>query len=98
MNNSGNGLFRGIRVFFGIFMVLVYFGMAYLMVINFFGWRQAPFTWLRWFFALVFGLYGIYRCYRQVKGIDYYRLNNDRKSEKSDNRIDELIKEEHKDE
>lgn len=85
---------RSIKIFFGIFMILLYFGMAALMVINFFGWNTPPFTWLRWVFAVVFGLYGIYRGYRQVKGIDYYRLRATPDSdEKRDTRIDELIQE-----
>ena len=44
---------------------------------NYFGWAETP-TWNlgRYSMAAVLALYGIYRCYRQVKGIDYYRLND----------------------
>lgn len=74
MNETG--MMRGVRVFFGIFMVLVYLGMAALLALNFFGWSNTP-LWngVRWTFAAIFALYGIYRCYRQVTGRDYYRLN-----------------------
>ncbi|CRH72502.1 Uncharacterised protein [Chlamydia trachomatis] len=67
---------QAVRVFFGIFMILVYLGMAALMVINFFGWNTPPFTQLRWVLAVIFAIYGLYRGYRQFKGLDYYRLNS----------------------
>lgn len=35
MKKTGNNIFRTLRVFFGLFMVIVYLGMAYLMFINF---------------------------------------------------------------
>ena len=93
MQVAGSNIFRALRLFFGIFMICVYLGMAALMVVNFFQWSSAL-TWFRWPLATVFALYGIYRCYRQVKGIDYYRV---RKSDadaspENDNRVDELIK------
>ena len=71
--STGNGITRGLRMFFGIFMVLVYLGMAYLLAVNFFDWSNAP-LWVavRWGMAVIFALYGVYRCYRQVRGIDYY--------------------------
>ena len=67
-------LFKAIRIFFGIFMILVYFGMAYLLYINFFGWTTEPWLTSRYVFAVILAVYGLYRCYRQIKGIDYYRL------------------------
>ena len=72
MKKTGNNIFRALRVFFGLFMVIVYLGMAYLMFINFFDWNTSL-TWFRYVLAVVFMLYGVYRCYRQVTGVDYYR-------------------------
>jgi len=74
MNETG--MMRSVRVFFGIFMVLVYLGMAILLATNFFGWSNTP-LWngIRWLFAAIFAIYGIYRCYRQITGKDYYRLH-----------------------
>lgn len=62
-----------IRTFFGVFMVCVYLGMATLMAINFFDWSNVL-VWkcARWAMAVVFASYGVYRGYRQFKGIDYY--------------------------
>jgi hypothetical protein len=68
--------FKAIRIFFGIFMILVYWGMAYLLYINFFDWTSEPWLTLRYIFAAILALYGIYRCYRQIKGTDYYRLRD----------------------
>lgn len=68
--------FKAIRIFFGIFMILVYWGMAYLLYINFFDWTSEPWLTLRYIFATILALYGIYRCYRQIKGTDYYRLRD----------------------
>ncbi len=65
---------------FGIFMVLVYLGVAVLMAINFFDWSNTP-LWntVRWFFAGLFAAYGIYRGYREVKGDHTYgmRVNDE---------------------
>lgn len=69
-------IFKAMRVFFGVFMILVYFGMAYLLYINFFKWDTEPWYTLRYVFGTIFAIYGIYRCYRQIKGTDYYRLKD----------------------
>ena len=61
MKKTGNNIFRTLRVFFGLFMVIVYLGMAYLMFINFFDWNTSL-TWFRYVLAVVFMLYGVYRC------------------------------------
>lgn len=75
---------HGLRLFFGVFMICVYLGMAVLMAINFFGWGLTPlWTLARWGMAIVFAAYGIYRGYRQFAGIDYYR--NDRFEQDNDN-------------
>ena len=69
-------LFKAIRIFFCIFMILVSFGMAYLLYINFFGWTTEPWLTSRYVFSVILAVYGLYRCYRQIKGIDYYRLRD----------------------
>ena len=69
-------IFKSLRVFFGVFMILIYLGMAYLLYINFFDWNSEPWLTLRYIFAAILAIYGVYRCYRQVKGIDYYRLKD----------------------
>lgn len=94
-NISAMGAFR---VAFGIFMVLVYLGMAYLLITNFFDWDNTP-LWLavRYGLAAVFGVYGLWRGYRQVAGLDYYRLRQDDPEDEED-RISELIKNVHEDE
>lgn len=64
---------RIMRNVFGIFMVLIYVGMGILLFINFFGFDRA-FAWVRWVGGSLFILYGIWRGYRQAKGLDsnYY--------------------------
>ncbi len=71
---AGEGIVNALRVFFGAFMIVVYLGMSVLFMLNFFNFSTTP-TWTlaRWVFAVILGVYGIYRGYRQVKGIDYYR-------------------------
>ncbi len=58
------------RNVFGIFMVLIYVGMGILLFINFFQWNDARFDWVRYVGGTLFVLYGLWRGYRQVKGID----------------------------
>ncbi|MCM1309639.1 MAG: hypothetical protein NC301_01265 [Bacteroides sp.] len=57
------------RNVFGIFMIIVYIGMGVLLFINFFRW-DSSFTWVRYVGGVLFTLYGIWRGYRQFKGID----------------------------
>ena len=59
---------RLMRTIFGIFMVLVYVGMGVLLFINFFGWGGS-FAWVRYVMGALFIIYGIWRGYRQAKGI-----------------------------
>jgi len=67
-------IFKALRILFGVFMIVIYFTMAYLLFVNFFKWNSEPWLTLRYVFAAILALYGIYRCYRQIKGTDYYRL------------------------
>lgn len=74
MRITGEGILKALRLFFGSFMVIVYLGMAVLFAVNFFHFDNTPlWTMARWIFALILGAYGIYRGYRHIKGVDYYR-------------------------
>ena len=43
--------------------------MRVLLLINFFGWN-GDWAWTRYVVGVVLVIYGIWRAYRQVKGID----------------------------
>ena len=75
MNKRQTSINQGLKMFFGIFMVFVYLGMAFLMAINFFNFVNTPlWTAVRWFFAVILALYGIYRFYREIKGEHTYGM------------------------
>ena len=84
-------------MFFGIFMVFVYLGMAYLMAINFFDWDNTI-VWksARWFFALILCAYGIYRAYREIKGEHTYGMRRYDEDERYTTYADRLKQEEEK--
>ena len=76
MSKKQMGMVDLLKMFFGIFMVLFYLGVAVLLAKNFFGLPR----YLSWFFAVVFGAYGLYRGYRELKGEHTYgmrRYDND---------------------
>jgi len=58
------------RNIFGIFMIIIYVGMGVLLLCNFFDWMDGGWSWLRWTGGTLFIVYGIWRAYRQFKGID----------------------------
>lgn len=58
-----------LRSIFGIIMIIVYVGMGVLLLINFFNW-QCDWAWTRYIVGVVLIIYGIWRAYRQVTGID----------------------------
>lgn len=64
--SKANTIMRGI---FGLIMIIVYVGMGVLLLINFFGWG-GDWAWTRYVVGIVLILYGIWRAYRQVRGID----------------------------
>ena len=64
--NKGNTIMKSI---FGIIMIVVYVGMGVLLLINFFG-MDGDWAWTRYVVGVVLIIYGIWRVYRQVKGID----------------------------
>lgn len=57
------------RNIFGVIMIIVYIGMGVLFFMNYFSFTG---SWqiLRWIGGVVFTIYGIWRAYRQFKGID----------------------------
>lgn len=67
--NSGTRPTGIIRTIFGIIMVIVYVGMGILLLINFFGW-SGDLAWTRYVVGIVLVIYGIWRAYRQIAGID----------------------------
>ncbi len=57
------------RTIFGIIMIVIYVGMGVLLLINFFNWG-GDWAWTRYVVGIVLIIYGLWRAYRQVKGID----------------------------
>lgn len=49
---------------FGVFMILIYFGMGGLTVGGFFDVLFGSWTWMKWCLGLLFIFYGIWRAYR----------------------------------
>ncbi len=66
---SGTGTPAVMRTIFGIIMVIVYVGMGILLLINYFGWA-GDWAWTRYVVGVMLIIYGAWRAYRQVKGID----------------------------
>ena len=64
--NKANSVMRGI---FGLIMIIVYVGMGVLLLINFFNWG-GDWAWTRYVVGIVLIIYGLWRAYRQVNGID----------------------------
>lgn len=66
---SGTGTPAVMRTIFGIIMVIVYVGMGILLLINYFGW-EGGWAWTRYLVGIMLIIYGAWRAYRQIKGID----------------------------
>lgn len=67
---KSSGAPKTMRMVFGIIMILVYIGMGVLFLCGYFSWLTGNWAWLRWAGGLMFIAYGIWRAYRQFKGID----------------------------
>ncbi len=80
MNKRQTGMMGGVKMAFGIFMVLFYLGVAVLLALNFF---PVP-RYLSWFFAVAFGAYGLYRGYREIKGEHTYGIRRDDENEEGE--------------
>lgn len=61
-----NRILRGI---FGVIMVIVYVGMGILLLINYFNW-SGDWAWTRYVVGVMLIIYGGWRAYRQIAGID----------------------------
>lgn len=57
------------RAVFGIIMIIVYVGMGVLLLINYFNWGGV-WAWTRYVVGIMLIIYGIYRAWRQIKGVD----------------------------
>ena len=68
--NDGRGVKPNqvMSTIFGIIMI-IYVGMGVLLLINFFNWNS-DWAWTRYIVGVVLVIYGLWRAYRQVKGID----------------------------
>ena len=60
---------KTMRAIFAIIMIIVYIGVGVLMLINFFQW-DASIDWMRWIIGIVLIVYGVFRAYRYLAGID----------------------------
>ena len=69
MSTNGTGTPRMMRNIFGIIMIMIYIGMGILFYINLFCF-SAGWDWFRWVGGSLFIAYGIWRAYRQFKGVD----------------------------
>ena len=75
MNEKQTGITQALKMFFGIFMVLVYLGAAVLLATNVLDWPPTTmWTAFRWFLAVMFGAYGIFRGYREMTGDHTYGM------------------------
>ena len=68
--NSRRSTPQIMRNVFGIIMIVVYVGMGVLLLCNFFSWMDNGWSWLRWTGGFMLIIYGVWRAYRQFKGID----------------------------
>lgn len=61
---------KPIRIAFGIFMIIIYIGMGILLLINFFNYPDET-GWLigRYVVGIVLIIYGLWRAYREVTGM-----------------------------
>lgn len=71
MRDEGNNkTTMGMRAVFGIIMIIVYVGMGVALLCDAFPWISGDWAWLRWTAGCVLIVYGVFRAWRQWKGID----------------------------
>ncbi len=58
------------RNIFGIIMIIIYVGVGVLFFCGYFDILFPTWTWVKWVAGSLFTLYGLWRAYRQFKGID----------------------------
>ena len=68
-DDTGSKANRIMRSIFGIIMIVIYVGMGVLLLINYFNWG-GDWAWTRYVVGVVLIIYGFWRAYRQVSGID----------------------------
>ena len=68
-DDTGSKANRIMRSIFGIIMIVIYVGMGVLLLINYFNWG-GDWAWTRYVVGVVLIIYGLWRAYRQVSGID----------------------------
>ncbi|MCH4155788.1 MAG: hypothetical protein LKF31_05730 [Muribaculaceae bacterium] len=68
-NDTMAGVPGKMKIVFGIFMVCIYIGMALLLLTDFFR-PILPVVWIRYSLAALFMIYGLWRGYRQIKGMN----------------------------
>lgn len=65
-----NGIKINIGYVFGLFMILIYFGMAYLLIFTSL-FENTFLEIFRYGIGIIFAIYGIFRAYRQIKNQRY---------------------------
>ena len=68
-DDTGSKANRIMRSIFGIILIVIYVGMGVLLLINYFNWG-GDWAWTRYVVGVVLIIYGFWRAYRQVSGID----------------------------
>lgn len=68
-DDTGSKANRIMRSIFGIIMIVIYVGMGVLLLINYFNWG-GDWAWTRYVVGVVLIIYGFWRAYRRVSGID----------------------------
>lgn len=58
------------RNIFGIIMIIIYVGVGVLFFCGHFDILFPTWKWVRWVGGALFTVYGLWRAYRQFKGID----------------------------
>jgi len=58
------------RNIFGIIMIIIYVGVGVLFFCGYFDILFPSMTWIKWAAGCLFTIYGLWRAYRQFKGID----------------------------
>ncbi len=60
----------GAAAIFGLIMIIVYVGMGVALLANAFPWISGEWAWLRWTAGVLLIIYGIFRAWRYIKGIN----------------------------
>lgn len=67
-NNSSDKNTPGMmKIAFGIIMIIIYVSMGVLVLCGYFSWLN---EWLRWAGGSLFIIYGFWRAYRYIKGVN----------------------------